>query len=81
MGFGDRFCLDYSANGSASTWSRAKCWGSGRDFDPGRWNDDVSWAFQATANTVNSIRIRFRGFSAENLDRVFIDKVQLFGRT
>eukprot|EP00579_Thalassiosira_antarctica_P015869 CAMPEP_0201945774 /NCGR_PEP_ID=MMETSP0903-20130614/54076_1 /ASSEMBLY_ACC=CAM_ASM_000552 /TAXON_ID=420261 /ORGANISM="Thalassiosira antarctica, Strain CCMP982" /LENGTH=1119 /DNA_ID=CAMNT_0048488849 /DNA_START=137 /DNA_END=3498 /DNA_ORIENTATION=- len=80
MEMNDRFCLDYSANG-ASAWSRAKCWRSGGDFENGDWNDNVEWVFQPTANAVNSIRIRFRGFSSENFDRVFIDKIQLFGQT
>ena len=75
----DRFCLDYAANG-ASTWSRAKCWRTDRDFATGEWNDNVSWTFEPTAGTVNSIRVRLRGFSSGNFDRVFIDKVQLLGK-
>mmetsp|Transcript_28340 Transcript_28340/g.48874 ORF Transcript_28340/g.48874 Transcript_28340/m.48874 type:complete len:180 (+) Transcript_28340:372-911(+) len=80
MDTNDRFCLDYSANG-ASARSRAKCWRSGEGFENGEWNDNVEWVFQLTANNVNSIRIRFRGFSAENFNRVFIDEIRLFGQT
>lgn len=76
----DRFCLDYKANG-ASTWSRAKCWRNGREFENGQWYDDMAYAFMPPASITNSIRIRFRGMSAESFDRVFFDKIQLFGRT
>eukprot|EP00571_Detonula_confervacea_P016891 CAMPEP_0172302312 /NCGR_PEP_ID=MMETSP1058-20130122/4033_1 /TAXON_ID=83371 /ORGANISM="Detonula confervacea, Strain CCMP 353" /LENGTH=822 /DNA_ID=CAMNT_0013012737 /DNA_START=87 /DNA_END=2555 /DNA_ORIENTATION=- len=80
MEIGDRFCLDYKANG-ASKWIKAKCWRSGQnfDFEDGMWNDNTDSVFRPTAIITNSISIRFRGFSEENFDRVFIDKIQLFG--
>mmetsp|Transcript_17065 Transcript_17065/g.37012 ORF Transcript_17065/g.37012 Transcript_17065/m.37012 type:complete len:838 (+) Transcript_17065:119-2632(+) len=80
MEVNDRFCLDYSSNGSSS-WRRAKCWRSGADFENGTWNDDVVKQFRPSVNFApNSIRFRFRGFSSDNFDRVFIEKVRLFGR-
>eukprot|EP00578_Thalassiosira_sp_NH16_P010537 CAMPEP_0181112464 /NCGR_PEP_ID=MMETSP1071-20121207/19828_1 /TAXON_ID=35127 /ORGANISM="Thalassiosira sp., Strain NH16" /LENGTH=808 /DNA_ID=CAMNT_0023196437 /DNA_START=68 /DNA_END=2494 /DNA_ORIENTATION=+ len=75
----DGFCLDYKAN-RASTWSRANCWESMKDFENGKWYDDTRWKFQPPARVTKSIRIRFRGFSTENNDRIFFDKVELYGR-
>lgn len=72
------FCLDFAVNG-ASSWNTAKCWTKGQDFNTLEWNDNASVVFSPPVAKVNNIRIRFRGFSAGNMDRVFFDKVQLLG--
>lgn len=72
----DGFCLDYQTN-EATTWSKAKCW---LKLDTGKWNDNVVWVFEPEdATLLTSIRIRFRGFSSNNMNRVFIDKIDLYG--
>ena len=72
----DGFCLDYQTN-EATTWSNTACW---LQLDTGRWNDNVVWVFEpGEATLLTSIRIRFRGFLANNMKRVFIDKIDLFG--
>lgn len=76
IGPDDGFCLDYRAN-EVSAWTQADCWPSGDDVENGKWNDDVAWEFQTGFAT--SIDIRFRGFSADKMRRVFIDKIHLFG--
>jgi len=76
IGAGDGFCLDYRADG-VLVWTEAKCWPSGDDVENGKWNDGVTWGFQP--GPVMSVAIRFRGFSSDDMKRVFIDKIQLYG--
>jgi hypothetical protein len=76
IGPDDGFCLDYRAS-EVSSWTQANCWPSGVDAENGKWNDDVAWEFQP--GLAMSIDIRFSGFSADKMRRVFIDKIQLFG--
>jgi hypothetical protein len=76
IGLGDGFCLDYQVN-EASAWTEANCWPSGEDIENGEWHDDVAWEFQP--GLVMSIGIRFRSFSADDMKRVFIDEIHLFG--
>ncbi len=76
IGLYDGFCLDYRTN-EISVWTEADCWPNGDDVENGKWNDDVAWEFQT--GLAMSIGIRFRGFSADNMRRVFIDKIHLFG--
>ena len=77
-GVDDGFCLDYQANGD-SDWAMAKCWENGADFDNRKWYDDESFVFMTGTGTATSISIRFRGFSADITNRIFIDKIELFG--
>jgi hypothetical protein len=76
----DGFCLDYQANGD-SDWTMAKCWEKGVDFDNRKWYDDESLEFRPGTGTdlSISISIRFRGFSADVTNRIFFDKIELFG--
>lgn len=76
MGADDGFCLEYQANG-ASDWALAKCWELGVDFDNKKWYDAESLVFRTESST--SISIRFRGFSSDISNRIFFDKIELFG--
>jgi len=76
---GERFCLDYSSDGGSS-WSKANCWRSGLSFYNGVWYDDVSVVFQPKT-VVDSISVRFRGLAGDDTDRVYLDQVQLLGRS
>ena len=71
IGAGDGFCLDYRAD---EVWTEANCWPS---VENGKWNDEVTWGFQP--GLARSIAIRFRGFSSDDMKRIFIDKIQLYG--
>jgi hypothetical protein len=84
IGPGDGFCLDYRA-GEVSAWTEANCWpgrnnnwpGRNNNVENGKWNDKVTWEFQP--GLAMSITIRFRGFSSDDMKRVFIDKIHLYG--
>lgn len=77
MEVNDRFCLDYKTN--KASWKRAKCWTSGRDFEDREWNDNKEFQFRLDFEA-DTIAIRFRGFSSDNFDRIFIDKIRLLGK-
>lgn len=74
----DRLCLEYKVNGS-STWKDAQCWKSGRDYQNGRWNDNVSSTFQPGAVLSNDIRIRLRSYADELADQFYVDRIELSG--
>ncbi len=75
-GADDGFCLDYRAT---SDWVLAKCWENGMDFENRKWYDDESLVFRTETKLSTSISIRFRGFSSDISNRIFFDKIELFG--
>ena len=77
-GTSDGFCLEYQADG-ASIWAVAKCWQNGDDFENQKWYDDESLVFRPSTDLSTSISIRFRGDSDDVMDRLFFDKIELFG--
>lgn len=78
MGADDKFCLEHQANG-ALDWALAKCWELGEDFVNRKWYDDESLVFRTGTKLSTSISIRFRGFSTDISNRIFFDKIELFG--
>ena len=80
MGLDGKFCLDYQVNGGTN-WIRAKCWKNGRDFQTGKWTDNESVIFKPEAVLSNNIRIRICSDTLTNMDRVYIEQIQLLGST
>lgn len=78
MGDGDGFCLDYASN-IASGWTEAKCWRIGQDFETEKWYDqeEIQFGFNSIDDILDFIRIRFRSDSDDDMDRIFLDKVDV----
>lgn len=82
MGNGDGFVLEYSSNGG-TTWSVAKTYKKGRDFENGRFYSEsvVFSESELNADLTTRGRIRFRCDASSDNDWIYIDEVLFQGFT